>query len=177
MAATVVSVDIDRPAGEVFAYVTDPSRFAEWQQGVVEGHLEATGRPSVGTICRMTRRIGWANRTSTSRLTRYEPPHRWAINGIDGPIRAQVEVTVQALSEARSRVTIGVEFAGHGVGALLVPLVIRRQARREMPTNMAVLRARLQSSDEPVSRRQGAGDRLRVRNPRQIRTSRMGRRP
>jgi hypothetical protein len=39
-----VSVDIDRPQVEVFAYVTDPSRFAEWQAGVVVGTW-STGPP------------------------------------------------------------------------------------------------------------------------------------
>ena len=31
MAAIISGIDIDRPPGEVFSYVTDPSRFAEWQ--------------------------------------------------------------------------------------------------------------------------------------------------
>ena len=34
-----VSAVVDRPAAEVFAYVTDPGRFHEWQQGVIDGHL------------------------------------------------------------------------------------------------------------------------------------------
>ncbi len=147
MAASVESVEVDRPAAEVFAYVTDPSTFVEWQQGVVDGHLDTPGAPSVGAICRMTRRIGGTNRTSTSRLTCYDPPRQWAIEGLDGPIRAQVEVRVEAVGEGRSRVTISVDFTGHGIGALLVPLVIRRQAAREMPANMTALRTRLNATD------------------------------
>jgi hypothetical protein len=34
---TTTSIDIDRPADDVFAYVTDPTKFCEWQQGVVSG--------------------------------------------------------------------------------------------------------------------------------------------
>ena len=45
MAAIVTSVEIDRPAEDVFAYATDPTRFHEWQQGVVNGRLEQTGQP------------------------------------------------------------------------------------------------------------------------------------
>lgn len=41
MPPITVSTDIDRPAEEVFAYATDPTRFAEWQKGVVDGTLEA----------------------------------------------------------------------------------------------------------------------------------------
>ena len=40
MASIVTSIEIDRPQNDVFAYVTDPSRFAEWQAGVVGGSTE-----------------------------------------------------------------------------------------------------------------------------------------
>ena len=33
MAPLVSTIDINRPQDEVFAYVTDPSTFAEWQAG------------------------------------------------------------------------------------------------------------------------------------------------
>ena len=42
MAPTIASTVADRPAAEVFAYATDPARFHEWQQGVIDGHLELT---------------------------------------------------------------------------------------------------------------------------------------
>jgi hypothetical protein len=45
-----------------------------------------------------------------------------------------VNVTVEPLIErARSRVTIELDFEGHEIGKLLVPLVVRRQARKEKP--------------------------------------------
>jgi hypothetical protein len=79
-------------------------------------------------------------------ITELSTPRSWAVHGIDGPIRAIVSVTVEPLDEdARSRVTIAVDFEGHGIGRLLVPLVVRRQARREMPANCERLKARLES--------------------------------
>jgi hypothetical protein len=143
---TTSSVDIDRPADDVFAYVTDPTHFHQWQQGVVSGCIEEPGTPTVGSHCTTTRRIGGANRPSTSVVTKMNPPTSWAVHGIDGPIRAQVDVTVQALDDARSSVRIDVDFEGHGIGKLLVPLVVRRQAAKEMPANVARLKDRLESS-------------------------------
>ena len=67
------------------------------------------------------------------------------MRGIDGPIRALVNVSVTPLTHVRSRVTIEVDFEGHGVGKLLVPLAVRRQARKEMPSNVATLKRRLES--------------------------------
>ena len=44
MPPVVTSAEIGRPAAEVFAYATDPSRFREWQKGVVDGHMYGGGR-------------------------------------------------------------------------------------------------------------------------------------
>ncbi len=145
MTALVVTQDIDRPASTVFDYATDPTRFVEWQQGVVSGAMENTGAPVVGDTCITTRRIGGSERPARSRLVRHDPPHAWSVRGIDGTIRALVDVTVQPLSEERSRLTICVDFEGHGIGKILVPLIVRRQARKEMPANLETLKHRVES--------------------------------
>jgi len=44
----------------------------------------------------------------------------------------------------RSRVTITLDFEGHGIGKLLVPLIVRRQAQKEMPANCQRLKQRLE---------------------------------
>ena len=142
---TTVSVEVDRPAAEVFAYATNPSKFHEWQQGVVSGSMEGNGEPSIGDHCLTTRRIGGTERPATSELVRRDPPRSWAVRGIDGPIRAQVDVTVQPLDETRSRVAIDVDFEGYGIGKILVPLVVRRQAAKEMPANLQRLKDRLEA--------------------------------
>jgi uncharacterized protein YndB with AHSA1/START domain len=145
MPPVVASTEVDRPAAEVFAYATDPSRFAEWQKGVVDGHGEPSGTPPVGARCRTVRRIGGADRPATSEVTCFDPPHSWRIRGVDGPIRAAVDVTVEPVTPSRSRLTITVDFTGHGIGLFLVPLVVRGQARKEMPANLAALKQRLEA--------------------------------
>jgi hypothetical protein len=144
MPPIVTSAEIDRPAPEVFAYATDPGRFSEWQQGVVEGHMD-TQAPAVGARCVTTRRIGGASRPSTSELVQYDPPRTWGVRGIDGPIRAAVDVSVEPVTDSRSRLTISVDFTGHGVGKILVPLMVRREARKEMPVNMRALKQKIEA--------------------------------
>jgi hypothetical protein len=48
MAPIVATVEVERAAPEVFTFATDPSRFREWQMGVVGGHLEHQRAPAVG---------------------------------------------------------------------------------------------------------------------------------
>jgi uncharacterized protein YndB with AHSA1/START domain len=140
----VVTTDVERPAVDVFSYATDPNRFSEWQTGVVGGRTEEQGPPSVGDRCVTTRRIGFADRPVTSEITHIEAPKEWAVRGVDGPVRAAVEVTVESLSESSSRLTISLDFEGHGIGTILIPLFVLRQARKEMPANLAALKRRLE---------------------------------
>ena len=55
--------------------------------------------------------------------------------------------TIDSLDDgARSRVTLELDFEGHGIGKLLVPLVVRRQAQKELPINVQNLKQRLESA-------------------------------
>jgi uncharacterized protein YndB with AHSA1/START domain len=131
MAPIVSSIEIARAQEEVFSYVTDPSTFAEWQAGVVGGSMEGGKSPSVGSKCTTTRRIGGTAREVTSEITKIDPPTSWAVHGLDGPIRAIVNVTVEPLNaSAQSRVTIELDFERHGIGKLLVPLVVQKRSSR-----------------------------------------------
>jgi uncharacterized protein YndB with AHSA1/START domain len=147
MPPIVTSAEIDRPAEQVFAYATDPARFSEWQKGVVEGHMDgpAAQPPAVGAKCVTTRRIGGASRPSTSELVHIDPPKTWGVRGADGPIRAAVDVVVEPVTGTSSRLTISVDFTGHGIGKILVPLMVRPEARKEMPGNLAMLKQRMEA--------------------------------
>jgi uncharacterized protein YndB with AHSA1/START domain len=129
MAALVNTIEIARPPREVFAYATDPARFPEWQRDVV------SVQPLEGGRFATTRLISGAERTLTQQITRDDPPHTWAAEGIDGPIRAHATITIEPIDGgARSRVTFTLDFEGHGLGAALVPLV-RRQAAKGAPVS------------------------------------------
>jgi uncharacterized protein YndB with AHSA1/START domain len=150
MPPIVTTAEIDRPADRVFACATDPSLFPQWQKGVTGGHMEGTADgtqvPAVGTKCVTTRRIGGASRPAISELTHIDPPKTWGVKGTDGAIRATVDVLVEPVTGSRSRLTISVDFTSHGIGKLLVPLMVRREAHKEMPENIAALKRLIEES-------------------------------
>jgi uncharacterized protein YndB with AHSA1/START domain len=144
MEPIVNSVEISRRPEEVFAYVTDPSRLAEWQKSVVSAH--ADGPIAVGCKVVVTRQVGRMERAMTAEIAELTPPRAWKIRGTDGPIRGNVDGTVEPLGDGdRSRVTIALNLKGYGIGKLLLPLFVARQARTEMPQNMEKLRQNLES--------------------------------
>ena len=145
MATIVETVEISRTPADVFAYVTDPSHLPDWQATVVRvQHDDAPAH--VGKRVLVTRKAGPREMASTSEIAELEPPRTWAIRGVDGPVRGNVKGRVEPVSGGnRSRVTIELDLQGHGIGKLLLPLVVSRQAKREMPENMQRLKERLES--------------------------------
>jgi uncharacterized protein YndB with AHSA1/START domain len=145
MALLTATTEVDRSAAEVFAYATDPSRFSEWQSGIVGGSMAGSGPVQVGDLFTTTRRVGPMTRPFTSKVEQIDVPRTWRVRGTDGPIRAAVNVRVEPLGDETSRLTITIEFHGHGIGRLLVPLVVEREARKQMPLDLAALKQRMET--------------------------------
>ena len=144
MAPLVSTIEIERPPDEVFAFVTDPLRFAQWQRDVVSVRMLDDAR--FATV----RRIGGTERAMTQRITGNDPPRFWAATGVDGPIRPQATVTVEPIDGGtRSKVTFTLDFEGHGIGVPLVPMV-RRIAQHGAPTSYRNLK-RLLDGDRQAS--------------------------
>ena len=126
--------------------MTDPSHFTEWQDAVVSARLLETGPVKQGSRISLTRRMGKREQTMTSELTEYSPPRSYAFRVTDGPVRALGKGRFEPLDDgARTRFTFELDFEGHGIGKLLVPLIVRRQAAKELPQSHANLKTRLES--------------------------------
>ncbi|MFE7094017.1 SRPBCC family protein [Streptomyces erythrochromogenes] len=134
MSAIRESIEIDRSPEEVFSYASDASHLPEWQKSAVS--VRGAEHPAVGSLIAVRRRIGRREFPTTMELTEYDPPRSWHLHGVDGPVRGDVRGTVEPLGDGRrSRLTLGLDFEGHGIGRVLVPLVVKPYARRGMPLN------------------------------------------
>jgi len=149
MAPIVHSVEIDKGPDEVFAYVTDPSHFTEWQAAVVSAHAEDSGPLQEGSRLVMTRRMGMREQTMTAEYTEHDSPRSYAFRVLDGPVRALGKGSFEPLGEGdRTRFTFEIDFEGHGIGKLLVPLVVRRQAEKELAQSHKDLKIKLEENPQ-----------------------------
>jgi carbon monoxide dehydrogenase subunit G len=136
MAAIVESIEISRRPQDVFSYATDPSFFAEWQESVVSVRREGDAPLTMGSKATVVRRVGPRKMTSTEEIAELNPPGSWAVRSDGGPLVAIVKGTIEPLdSGQRSRLTVAFDFEAHGIGKLLLPLVVRPQVRRQLPRN------------------------------------------
>ena len=138
------SVEIERPQAEVFAYLDELDKHSEWQESLVASKMLTDGPVRVGTRAVDTRKVPGGPRDMSYEITEYDPPNRSSWKGLDGPVRASGTVTVEPLSETRSRVTVAFDLKGHGLGVLFAPFA-RSQARKQVPNDQAKLKELLES--------------------------------
>jgi uncharacterized protein YndB with AHSA1/START domain len=148
MGVITESVEISRRPEEVFPYVADPSHFPEWEEQVISASREGDAPFAVGSRVSVTRRVGPRKLPTTEEIVELSPPKTWTVRGVAGiPVIAIARGRIEPLDRGeRSRVTIELEFEGHGIGKLLLPLVIYRQARRQLPRDLRSLKARLENA-------------------------------
>lgn len=147
MSAIRESIDISRSPEDVFDYVTDPMHLPEWQNSAVSARPLDGGPLHVGSKVRLTRRMGKREFPMTMEVMELDPPRSWHLHGVDGPVRGDVRGTIESLDEGRrSRVTLDLDFEGHGIGRVIAPLVVKPFARREIPRNEEKLKHLMEHS-------------------------------
>jgi uncharacterized protein YndB with AHSA1/START domain len=146
MAPIVAVIEIARPPAEVFAYVTDPTRFPQWQDDVVAVRLQSLAPLGVGGRFTTTRRIGPSDREMVQEVTVLDAPHAWSARAVDGPVRPNADVALEPLDGGtRSRVTFAFDFDGSAMGQVLLPLV-RRMTAKQAPLSLRHLKDRLEAA-------------------------------
>ena len=145
MAPITASIEIARRPEDVFAYLDDLGSHSEWQEQLVSAEQQGDGPTRVGTKSSERRRMGKREQTISYEVTEHDPPRAFAFRGIDGPVRAIGRATVEPLGDgSSSRLSLVLDFEGHGLGKLLLPLA-RSQSRKQVPKDQERLKERLES--------------------------------
>ena len=133
MTPIVESIEINRSPEDVFAYVDDLGKHAEWQEQIVSVRVETDGPTRVGTRATDKRRLPGGTRDITYEITEHDPPRTSSFRGVNGPIRPVGTVTIEPLDDGtRSKMTLELDLTGHGLGVLFAPLA-RTGARKDIP--------------------------------------------
>ena len=138
-----VETPIERPAGEVFAYVTDPERLATWQTNTVSSTLEGPGPLGLGSRLREVHRgPGGKEFPSVVEVTEYEPDRVFALEVREGtPVHAR-------MTFAPTERGTCLRFRAHGrlTGAMrLAEPLVRRMLRRQFAEQCATLKRVLEA--------------------------------
>lgn len=145
MTPVVDSIEIARSPEDVFAYMDQLERHGEWQTQIVSVTRHTEGPTGVGTRATDLRRTPMGKQSVEYEITEYDSPRKVSFRGLNGPIRPVGTVTVEAVGEGRSRLTLELELQGHGLfGKLIAPLA-QRDAHKQVPKDQQRLKERLES--------------------------------
>jgi ligand-binding SRPBCC domain-containing protein len=131
------SIVIDRPAEDVFAFVTTPENDRLWSSTAVERVREEDEPIRVGSRIRAVDKFLGRRVESTLRVTEHDPSRRSAVR-IEGPFKANGSYVLEPL-ERGTHFRWSME-AEAGLGGLylgritdrLVTMIFRRQLRRDL---------------------------------------------
>ncbi|MFD7080477.1 SRPBCC family protein [Streptomyces sp. NPDC002181] len=127
------TVEIDRPVGEVFAYLADGRNDPQFSPRVQEISKTPDGPTAVGTVFRSTVKDAGMKTGREFRITGFEPEKlvRWTEQS-KNLVTAEGGYDFEALPGGRTRVRIFNTLEGHGFGKLLVGLAASA-ARKDAP--------------------------------------------
>jgi uncharacterized membrane protein len=138
------SIEINRPAEEVFAYLDHVDRHNKWQAQLVSTSVE-TDRPiRVGTRVVERRNVPGGTRDFPYEITEHDRARKISFRGTAGLIRPAGTYTVEPTGESRSRLSSELDLEGHGVGKLFA-ILARRQAAKQVPVDQEKLKELLES--------------------------------
>jgi uncharacterized protein YndB with AHSA1/START domain len=138
------SIEIDRPAEEVFAYLDQVDRHNEWQGSLVSTTAETDGPTRVGTRVVEHRNVPGGTRDIPDEITEQDPPRKASFRGTAGPLRPIGTYTVDPTGESSSRMSLELDLEGHGIGKLFAGLA-RRQAAKQVPVDHVKFKELLES--------------------------------
>ncbi len=135
MARIEESIEIRAPAGEVFAIMTDATRWSTWHTAIREAAQTSAGPVGVGTTFRgvtelMGRRMPW-----TAKATEYEPNERFTKEIDSGSVFIDDHYTF-APTPVGTELTIRYDMKFRGFMRLMAPMIVRSM-RKEVIKSLA----------------------------------------
>jgi uncharacterized membrane protein len=141
------SIVIDRPCGEVFAYLENRSNDPTWMVSVLESHWLDPGDPTgIGRRGRMVMKIGRRRAEFIDEVTAYEPGQRIAHRTVHGPLKLNTACICEPSGSGCRATVMGEanQLVGGPFGRLVEPL-LARGVRRSFRADLARLKQILEA--------------------------------
>ncbi len=133
-----VSIVINRPLEEVFAFLSNLENNSKWRSGQIEARKTSEGPIGVGTTYRMVNNVLGQRLEGEAEVTEYEPNRKQASTSKSGyfPLAAQ-RIFERAVGGTRVRFVVEAEPGG--IFKVAEPL-LASMAKRRVETDAATLK-------------------------------------
>ncbi len=90
-----LSIVINRPVAEVFAFATNPANNVKWQEGLVESRMASSGPMGVGAQVVDVRKFLGRDMDSKLEVTAFEPNKKFSEKVVSGPLKFEIMQTFE----------------------------------------------------------------------------------
>jgi uncharacterized membrane protein len=143
MARIEESVEIKRPADQVFAYTTDAKSWTKWQSTFPEAEQTSQGAVGVGTTFKGTIRMMGLTMKWTAKATEYELNRKFGKNITCGSITNEQHNTYDPIAGG-TKFTIVYNMQVGGLMKLFLPMIVsstRKALKKALGNLKSVLEA------------------------------------
>lgn len=145
-------ITVAASAGDVWAYLCDVGRWAEWAPTVLECRVRGGGPLQAGGwVEQRARDLGW-NHRRRERVTAVDPPHSMAFAGTMGSSVARWGMEIEPAGDGRTDAMMWVEVDLANVMRVIPARVLERQVQRVSDIEMAGIKGAVERD-----LREGAG--------------------
>jgi carbon monoxide dehydrogenase subunit G len=118
-------VVINRPPDVVYAYLADPGRLLEWQDGLTEVRRDRQGPATVGERWIEVRKAMGRSMEATVELAEAQPGRLFTVNSVSGPVTFRIQHVLQPVNGGTQIDVVGDGEAG-GMARLAGGMVTRQ---------------------------------------------------
>ena len=140
------TVVIERPREEVFEYLTNVDNLPEWQSSVLEARKTTEGPVGTGTSFTEVRKFLGRRLESRLEVTEYEPPERFVLRVVEGPVPFDVRHTLRS-ANGGTALEVSIEGDPGGFFKVAAPLVAM-QGKRQLESDFGAMKTLLEARGE-----------------------------
>ncbi len=138
-----VSIQIDRPLEQVFAYVADENNMARWNSAVQSVRQTSPEPTGVGATYHMVRQLPQGRAENTYKITAYQPNQELTIETTSGPTPFRYHYRFEPTGNG-TQLSLAAEVKTSGLASLAAPL-LTRGIKSGIETNFATLKQLLEA--------------------------------
>jgi uncharacterized protein YndB with AHSA1/START domain len=120
------TVTIDRPIGDVFAYLADGTNNPRWRSGVLEIQRTSPADGEGATYRQLLTGPGGRRIKGDYRVTAYQPPNRLEFSVTAGPARPTGRFQLVEAGPSRTDVTFALDLHPTGLMRLMGSMIARQ---------------------------------------------------
>jgi carbon monoxide dehydrogenase subunit G len=136
---------IGAPPADLFAYLSDLDKLAEWQTGVTDARRTSEGEMGVGATALVTRELMGQRIEAPLTVTEYEPPHRMAIGSEVSGVKAYATLDLAPAGDGEATdLSFAMEIRGSMLTSFMEPM-IASAAGGDIEATLARLKSRFEA--------------------------------